>query len=189
MAQPVSTGLVQVYCGNGKGKTSAALGLAVRAAGHGAKVLFARFMVSCTAYGEMKGLEPVTAVEVVLLGKDVPEGLAVSDYSKYHIEPGKPAAEDIVAAETGLDLCRNALAEGAYDIVVMDEVLYAVEYGLLSAGAVIDAVRARSKGVEAVLTGGRATKGIIRIADLVTEFEEVRHHYRKGIIGVEGIDY
>ena len=186
MKDRLETGLVQTYFGGGKGKTTAALGLAVRAAGRGARVLFARFMISCRAYGEIEAVKALDEIEIVLLGREVDESEDIDDYAKYHVDRSNPREDDIDAAAVALRFCRREMAEGACDVVVLDEVLYAIEYGLLPVGDVVEAVNGRANGVEAVLTGGTAP---IELSDLATEFCEIRHHMGRGITGVEGIDY
>jgi cob(I)alamin adenosyltransferase len=170
--------LVIVHTGDGKGKTTAALGLGLRAAGHGRKVLVLQFIKGPQKSGEhesVKKLEPL--VEIRRAGKgfvDLKKG---------------PGEEDIAAAREGLKQAADALNSGDYGLVVLDEILYAVGYGLLSAGEVIEAVRSRRPDVDVVLTGRNAPAQIVEMADTVTEFREVKHPFRKGIKARKGIEF
>ena len=170
-------GLVQVYTGNGKGKTTAALGLALRAAGSGLRTYIGQFLKS-RHYGELvtvRRLAPYVTVEQY--------GLA----GWVHVNGVTP--EQRAAAQEGLAKVRRALLSGEYDLVVADEINIALDFGILTEGEVIDLIDNRPPQVELVLTGRRAAVSIIGRADLVTEMQEVRHPYRQGIPARVGIEF
>ena len=171
-------GLVIVNTGDGKGKTTAALGAAMRAAGHGRKVLVMQFIKGPWKSGEhetARRLGPL--VEMRTVGK----GFVRPD--------GRPEEEDIAAAQKGLKETRKALASGEYGLVILDEILYAIDYGLLTLEDVLDAVGARGTGVDVILTGRNAPSAIVELADTVTEFREIKHPFRRGIKARRGIEY
>ncbi len=167
-------GLVQVYTGNGKGKTTAAIGLAVRAAGHGLRTFIGQFMKG-TPYGELSVQEMTGGlVQIRQLGTD----------SLVHTITER----DHQLAGNGLVICREALHSGNYDIVILDEINVAVYMDLLKEDQVLELIRTRPEGVELVLTGRYATKAVLETADLVTEMKEIRHPYQAGIAAREGIE-
>lgn len=170
----MSPGLVQVYTGNGKGKTTAALGLAVRAAGRGFSVFIGQFMKG-VQYGEL-AIEKFTdgRVHIRQFGTD----------SLIHTAN----ENDRRLARAGLEICREAIQSGDYDICVLDEVNIAIHMGLLDVKSVAELVKNRPKGVELVLTGRYAPQEILDLADLITEMKEIRHPYQKGIPAREGIE-
>jgi len=170
-------GRVQVYTGDGKGKTTAALGLALRAAGHGLATYFGQFLKGRPT-GELRAarrLHPHLKVEQ--FGR------------KDFLRPdGDPDQEDIDRARRGLARCRRAMRSGRYRIVVLDEVNVAVDLGLLSEKEVLDALDERPAEVEVVLTGRGAPPAFLRRADLVTEMKERKHYYVKGVKARKGIE-
>lgn len=169
-------GLVQVYTGDGKGKTTAAFGLAVRAAGHGYHTYIGQFMKG-QDYGELRGaamLAPYVTVEQY--------GAAT------FLRAGDVSDRDRSLALAGLERARAALASGRYEIVVLDEVLMALYFDLAPLAALLDLIATRPPGVELVLTGRRAPCEVIDVADLVTEMVEVKHPYRRGIGARKGIE-
>jgi cob(I)alamin adenosyltransferase len=168
-------GYVQVYTGDGKGKTTAALGLAVRAAGAGLRVLFAQFV---------KGQRCAEHEALERLGDRV----AVRMYGREDFIHGEPSAEDVAAARQGLAEVREALASGRHDVVVLDEASVAVKLGLFSAEDLMSALEARAEGVEAVVTGRDAPAELVKRADLVTEMRAVKHYYDQGVEGRRGIE-
>jgi cob(I)alamin adenosyltransferase len=174
----MSSGYVQVYTGNGKGKTTAALGLALRAAGHGFRTYIAQFL-KARPTGELeaaKRLAPLIRIEQ--FGR---EGFVV-------VKDGGPDDEDKARAEAGLARAREALLSGEYRIVVLDEVNTALHFKILSESAVLELVERRPPGVELVLTGRYAPAAVIERADLVTEMAEVKHYSAKGVKAREGIE-
>ncbi len=169
-------GYVQVYTGNGKGKTTAAVGLGMRAAGAGLRVLMVQFMKG-RRYSELDSIALVPNFEVAQHGRD-------EFVSKEH-----PEDVDLELAGAGLDHARKAIESGQYDLVILDEVNVAADFGLVPVGEVAGIVRARPRHVEVVLTGRYAPKEFIDMADLVTEMNETRHFYSKGVKARKGIEY
>jgi len=170
-------GLVQIYTGDGKGKTTAALGLALRAAGWGLKTFIGQFMKG-RDYGE---LEAVRALAPLITIEQFGRNAFV------HVKEGTP--EDRKAAQEGLQATRTAMETGEYDIVVLDEINVALFFRLLTVEEVLDVIDARPSHVELILTGRRVPQKLIEQADLVTEMREVKHPYQKGISARRGIEY
>ncbi len=169
------TGHVQVYTGDGKGKTTAAIGLAVRAAGHGWRVLIVQFIK-----GQPSG-------ELDLLRRRCPE-IAVEQYGGGRFIHGTPAPEDIEAARRGLDRLRGAVTAGVYNMVVADEANGAVACGLFPVAALLELIDARRPDVELVFTGRDAHPDLIARADLVTEMRMIKHYYAAGVAARPGIE-
>lgn len=168
-------GFVQVYTGNGKGKTTAALGLAMRAAGAGLKVFIAQFIKSKRT-SEHHALERFE------------ESITVQQYGKGLLIRRKPGPADIKAAQKGYADVREALRQRQYDVVIMDEANVAVHYGLLSVEDLLDLMKEKPKDVELVITGRYADQRIMDAADLVTEMKEIRHYWSKGTQARRGIE-
>ena len=168
-------GYVQVYTGDGKGKTTAALGLAIRAAGAGLKVYFAQF-VKGMKYSELTALEKLS------------ESITVKQFGRDCFIHKKPQEEDIQAALHGLKEAKEIMCSGKYQVVVLDEANIAIYYRLFSVEDLLDFIRARPEAVELVVTGRRADPRIIEEADLVTEMREIKHYYQKGIQARDGIE-
>ena len=168
---------VQVYTGNGKGKTTAALGLAVRASGHGWRVKILQFLKGWDFYGEIRGLESLPGVELARTG--------TPDY----VPKGGAREVDLQEARRGMNLAREALTSGDYDLVILDEINVAADYGLVDPQEVLALLDLRSPRTEVVLTGRYAPEVFLERADLVTEMREVRHPYRKGVKAREGIEF
>ena len=173
--RPWQRGYVQVYTGDGKGKTTAALGLALRAAGAGAKVFIAQFV---------KG-RPTS--ELTALSR-FPDLITIKQYGREHFIIGEPAPEDIEVAEEGLEEARQAIASGDYPLVILDEANVAVALELFSAEALLAVVNAKPEHVEIVITGRNADQRIVDRADLVTEMRQVKHYYKQGVTARSGID-
>lgn len=167
-------GCVQVYTGNGKGKTTAALGLALRACGAGWRVLFGQFI---------KARE---TSEIRILREKLPD-ITVEQYGRGMLR-GVVNDEDRAAARQGLDRLRAAMAGGAYDLVVADELNVALAKGLVPLDAVLDLIRNKPPQVELVLTGRGAHPGVIEHADLVTEMRCIKHYLDAGVPAREGIE-
>ncbi len=172
---PWERGYIQVYTGDGKGKTTAALGLALRAAGVGAKVFIAQF-VKGTKSAELAALERLGDL------------ITVKQYGRGHFIVGEPEEEDIQAARAGLAEVRQIIASGEYPLVVLDEANVAVHFGLFTADELLETVKSRPQHVEVVITGRRAHQRIIDAADLVTEMREVKHYYTQGVPARRGIE-
>ncbi|MDR2089656.1 MAG: cob(I)yrinic acid a,c-diamide adenosyltransferase [Clostridiales Family XIII bacterium] len=170
----LAKGYMQVYTGDGKGKTTAALGLALRALCAGGRVYFGQFMKGQN-YSELKAVEHFARLTLVQFGDP-------------HFVCGKPSPEDIAHARSGLSQIDEALAAGGYDVVILDEANTAMSCGLLSPREVLDVVARRPARTEVVLTGRGAPCEIIEAADLVTEMREIKHYYRAGVEARVGIE-
>ncbi len=180
-------GMIQVYTGNGKGKTTAALGLSLRALGAGKKILFLQFLKAPT-YSEHKILPqfaPQLTVENV--GKPffiAPEGMmSAEEKAKWQdsvviFPPGNPPADYQALVDKGMARAREALAGGAYDLVVLDEINVALHFGLITWTALEAILDGKAEHTEVVLTGRGATPELIAKAHLVTEMKEIKHYYQ-----------
>ncbi len=170
-------GLIEVYTGDGKGKTTAALGLALRAAGHGLKVCIIQFMKGWPHYGELKAVNFVPGITLKQFG------------GPHFVDRNNPLPQDIEMAREALEEARRAMHSGLYDIIILDEINVALDFGLISLEEVISLLEEKPEKVELVLTGRNAHPEIIRRAHLVTEMKELKHPYRHGIVSRKGIDY
>ncbi len=172
-------GLIIVHTGPGKGKTTAALGLAMRAVGSGLRVLMVQFIKGSWHYGELDAAE--------MLGKDK---LTIQPMGRGFVKlGGEMDPEDKKAAEAAWTFAREKLFSGEYDMIVLDEINYAINYGLLPVGPVVEALQQKPEMVHVVLTGRSAPAEIVEVADTVTEMREVKHAYQKGIEAQRGIEY
>ena len=170
-------GLVQVYTGNGKGKTTAAFGQALRAIGHGYRVCIIQFMKG-RKYGEFLAAERrLPNLTIHLAGLDS------------FVMRENPAPLDIELARRGLDLARRAIASGDYDMVIMDEINVAADFRLVPLDDIIDLIRNKPAPVDLILTGRYAPPEIVAIADTVSEITEIRHHYHAGVKERAGIEF
>ena len=167
-------GYVHVYTGNGKGKSTAAFGLAVRAACAGKSVYIGQF-VKDMKYSETAIAEKFSNMTIEQLG----EGCFIY---------APPEDKDRVAAQTGLTSIKEKMKSGTYEVVILDEIFIAIYYGLVSDQDLLDALRQRHPSVEVVLTGRYAPDTIIAAADLVTEMKEIKHYYSQGVLSRKGID-
>ena len=168
-------GYIHVYTGEGKGKTTAALGLAIRAAGAGYKVFLAQFAKG-GRYSELNAL------------KRFDDLITVEQFGLGRFINGKPTQSDIEAARNGLKKLRNIVASGEYKVVIMDEANIAVYYNLFSTEELINLVDQKAEKTELIITGRHASPEIIKKADLVTEMKAVKHYYNEGVkarIGIE----
>lgn len=178
MAKPrLENGLVHVYTGNGKGKTSAAFGLALRASGNGFRVLIIQFIKGGFDYGELHAIKFLSNIELKAFGR-----------GKF-IRKMPPEEEDVRLAREGFELAKKMIKKGDFDVVVLDEINVAVHLKLLKIDDVLDLIHNKPKHVELVLTGRDAPSEIVEIADLVTEMREVRHPYASGVPPRKGIEY
>jgi len=168
-------GYIQIYTGDGKGKTTAALGLALRAAGAGLKVYIAQFIKSGD-YSEIKALARFA------------ERITVEQFGRGRFIKGKPAPEDVAAARKGLQAIRNALDSGDYQVVIMEEGNVAAACGLLAVDEILDLMAGKPENVELVITGRSADSRVIETADLVTEMKAVKHYYEAGVAARVGIE-
>ena len=170
-------GTIQVYTGNGKGKTTAALGLALRAAGYGYKTYMGQFMKG-QEYGELKSVKKLSPLIVLeQFGRK----------SFLHVTEN-PEEEDIHRARLGLRKCLAAMLSGKYRIIVLDEINMALHFHLLGEKDVLAFLDHKPNDIEVILTGRHAPLSLIRRADLVTEMKEKKHYYRKGLAARKGIE-
>jgi cob(I)alamin adenosyltransferase len=170
------TGYVQVYTGDGKGKTTASLGLVVRALGQGLRPAVLQFMKGDPTWGEIVTLKRLD-VPVVQCGLD------------HWVHAGKISDEDRAAAAEGLARGRALVESGEYDLVVLDEINTALYFELVELDDVLAMLAARPAAVELVLTGRRAPEGLIAAADLATEMRPLKHYYDAGVRARPGIEY
>ncbi|MBP6978195.1 MAG: cob(I)yrinic acid a,c-diamide adenosyltransferase [Bacteroidales bacterium] len=172
----INRGYIHVYTGNGKGKTTAALGLALRAAGAGKQVLIAQFV---------KG-NPYSEIE--LIERHLPS-INIKQYGLGCFIVNAPTAEDIQAARSGLQQVAELMASGKYNLIILDEATIALYYNLFSMNELIQVIQSRPEETEIVITGRYAPSALIEIADLVTEMNEVKHYYSQGVTAKKGIEY
>jgi len=171
---PWQRGYIQVYTGNGKGKTSAALGLALRAVGAGLKVYIAQF-VKGMKYSELEAL------------KRFPE-ITLEQFGRECFIHQQPQEEDIAIARRGLNRVKEVLASGRYHLVILDEANIATYFQLFSVDELLQVLKQKPLEVELVITGRYADQKVVEKADLVTEMEEVKHYYLKGVQARSGIE-
>lgn len=169
--------MLQVYTGSGKGKTTASLGLALRAMGHGLKVYMIQFMKGSQEYGEYK------------IRHKLPNFTLVQSGLPTFVDKKKPEPKDIALAKEGFKKACHAIKSKLYDIVILDEINVALEYKLLELSKVIQLIETAPKNIELVLTGRHAHPKIIKMADLATEMKEVKHYYKKNIEMRKGFEY
>lgn len=168
-------GYVQVYTGNGKGKTTAALGLAVRAAGAGLRVYIAQFIKKrrCSEHAALEAFGGMITIRQfgggLLLGR-------------------KPSAADIRAAQKGIESSRKEIVSGEYDLVILDEANVAAHYELIFVRDLLDLIEGKPAGIELVITGRYADKKVMDAADLVTEMREIKHYSKEGVKARRGIE-
>ena len=170
-------GIVQVFTGNGKGKTSAALGSVLRALGHNLRVYIVFFMKGKYPYGEFSILSKLPNVEVASFGL------------RCLIDPANINPDEIEQAKLALSAARTALLGSNYDLVVLDEVNVAVHFKLIELDDVIQLINDRPQNVDLILTGRYADARVIELADLATEMVKLKHHYDKGVKARKGIEY
>jgi cob(I)alamin adenosyltransferase len=173
----LTRGLVQIFTGEGRGKTSAALGTVIRALGQGLKVCIIVFMKGDYPYSEWSFLSKMPDVRVERFGL------------RTFIDPNKIKPEEKEQAEKALSLAREVITSNNYDLVVLDEVNIAVAWKLVELDEVIKIIRGKPQNVELILTGRYADVKLIELADLVTECVKIKHPYDKGILARKGIDY
>jgi cob(I)alamin adenosyltransferase len=168
-------GYIQVYTGDGKGKTTAALGLAIRAAGAGLKVFIGQFIKGRIAseHNALKRFE---------------NEIAVKQYGTGFVKE-KITEKAKATALRGLNEIKHIIYSGDFDVVILDEINVAIHKGLINVDDVIDILRSKPQGVEIVLTGRNCHQKIVKLANLVTEMKEVRHYYKKGVKARRGIEY
>lgn len=183
-------GIVEVYTGNGKGKTTASIGLAIRASGWGLKVSIYYFMKT-GGYGENLTLSKLDTVKQKFFGKDyfLTKDEKIAKKFNAVLVKDKPPEDYAQLVKNGLEEARKEMLSGETDIIILDEVLTAIFYNLVSESDVLDLIEEKPESVELVLTGRYAPQKIIEMADLVTEMKEIKHPYSKGISARKGIEY
>ena len=173
-------GLVIVYTGGGKGKTTAALGMALRAVGYGHKVCMIQFIKGSWHYGEMDSSKKLAPeFELVAIGKGfvgiLDDTSPKEDHEKY--------------AEEAIKVCKDKILSEKYDLIILDEINYAVNLSLINIKNVVDLIKLKPKKLDLVLTGNHAKEEILKLADLVTEMKEIKHPFQSGIKAKKGIDF
>ncbi len=178
-------GLILIYTGNGKGKTSASLGAAFRALGHGWRVLVIQFFKGDwpVVFGELEmGKRLTPQFDVLQLGKGFVK----------HMGDQKPFDEHLAAAKEALRIAREQIVSGAYDLIILDEIIYAIDYAgvqLVTLEAILELLDAKPPALHLILTGRNAPQALIDRADLVTEMQEIKHPWQQKIPAQVGIDY
>lgn len=167
--------MIQVYTGNGKGKTTAALGLALRASGAGLKVYIGQFVKS-GCYNEIKALKKIKNIKVEQFGL----GCFIKRL---------PSSKDLLSAEKGLRRAKGLIAEKIYDLVVLDEINVALKLKLIKLEEVLVLIKETPKKTELILTGRQAHPEIIKAADLVSEITDKKHYYKRGLKARRGIEF
>ncbi len=168
--------MIQIYTGDGKGKTTAALGLALRVLGYGEKVFMIQFLKGRT-YGELVCCEDIPNMTIVMSGRDA------------FVKKGNPEEIDLRMAREGLDLAKRVIMAGEHRLVILDEINVALDYGLMDLAEVLAVLKERPPHVEIVCTGRYAPAELIEAADLVSEMREVKHYYHAGVEMRKGIEY
>lgn len=169
-------GYIQIYTGNGKGKTTAAIGLSVRAVGTGKKVFFAQF-VKGQIYSEVKAIQSFLPA------------ITIKQYGLECFIFNKPSQADIDKAREGFEEVSTIIISGDYDLVVLDEANIAIYYNLFTSGQLIDLLMKKREETEIIITGRYAPLDLIEFADLVTEMQEIKHYYTHGVQAREGIEF
>ena len=168
--------MIHIYTGNGKGKTTAALGLALRASGAGLRVYIGQFIKGKNYYSELKTLKKLKNITVEQFGR----GCFIT---------GKPGKKDIEVTRKGLEKIKRIIAGRNYDVIILDEINIAVKLKLLAAKEVIDIMKKVSPRCELILTGRYAHPDFLKLAHLVSEIRQKKHYYKKGIKARKGIEY
>jgi len=176
-SRPFGQGLVEVFTGNGKGKTSAALGTAIRALGHNLRVYIIFFMKGRYPYGEREILSRLPNIGFSVFGED------------YFVDKDNIKPEEKEDAREALNKAREVINSGNYDVVILDEINVAAGWNLLDTDDVLQLIENKPKNVELILTGRYADKRLIEAADLVTEMVKVKHPYDRGVKARRGIEY
>ncbi len=173
-------GLIIIHTGPGKGKTTAALGAALRAVGQGLRVLMVQFIKGSWHYGELEAAK--------MLGD---EHLKILPMGRGFVKVGaeKPDAEDVRMVQEAWQFARGEILSGRYEMVILDEINYAISYKMLAPELVVETLEHKPETVHVILTGRNAHPSLVELADLVTEMREVKHPYHKGIRAQKGIEY
>lgn len=169
-------GYIQVYTGNGKGKTTAAFGLSLRAVGAGKRVFFAQFVKG-------KHYSEIEAVQRFL------PAITVKQYGRGCFIVNAPTQADIDMARQGLEEVSRVIASGKYDVVILDEANIAMHYQLFTVNELINIIESKPEETEIIITGRNAPPQLVEIADLVSEMREVKHYYTQGVDARIGIEF
>jgi len=175
----IRRGLIIVNTGPGKGKTTAAMGTALRAVGQGLRVLMLQFLKGSWHYGE---LDAVKAFGDKFVMKQMGRGFV-------KVGAEKPDSEDVRMVEEAWAEGEKAIQSGDWDLVILDEINYAISYGMLDPAKVVESLKRKPEMVHVILTGRNAHPTIVEIADTVTEMRQVKHAYEKGVMAQRGIEY
>ena len=175
----IRRGLIIVNTGPGKGKTTAAMGTALRAVGQGMRVLMLQFLKGSWHYGE---LDAVQAFGDKFVMKQMGRGFV-------KVGAEKPDSEDVRMVEEAWSEAEKAMQSGEWDLVVLDEINYAISYGMLDPARVVESLKKKPEMVHVILTGRNAHPTIVDLADTVTEMRQVKHAYEKGVLAQRGIEY
>jgi|YelNatPaOPRAMG01_1025707.scaffolds.fasta_scaffold05059_2 cob(I)alamin adenosyltransferase len=192
----LSLGLIEVYTGNGKGKTTAALGQALRSVGHNLSVLFVQFIKGNSFSGELFSSKFLPNFSFWQFGRDCKLSSAIRDNIISCIECGEcfigeegPKDLDYKIVREGWERVKKVIMDEKFDIIILDEISFAIKLGIISLEEVLDVLKNKPISLEIILTGRDMPEELISIADLVTEMKEIKHPYKKGIISRWGIDY
>jgi len=169
--------MIQVYTGNGKGKTTASLGLALRASGQKKKLMMIQFMKGKVNYGELKSAKLLPGFTIKQFGRPT------------FVDKKNPAPADIRGAMEALDFAAKTIGSRKYDIVILDELNVALDFKLIPLDEVLLLLAWAPRELELVITGRNAHPKVIKLADLVSEVREVKHYYRQGVQARKGIEY
>ena len=169
-------GYIQIYTGNGKGKTTAALGLALRASAYGKKIFIGQF-VKGMKYGELESI------------KKFSDTITLKQFGRDCFIYNDPEPEDIQIAREGWDLVNKILSENKIDILILDEIGIAIHYKLISVEEVIDFIKRKPSEMELILTGRNMPEELFELVDLVTEMREIKHYYKADVPAREGIEF
>ncbi len=168
-------GFIQIYTGDGKGKTTASLGLALRAAGYGYKIFIGQFMKG-QYYGELTSIRHIREIDIEQFGDEV--CIRREEVTDIHKQHGKDGIRRIL----------QVIESGEYQVIIMDEVCVAIWFGIVDTESVLRIMKSKPDGVELVLTGRKAPEKLIKAADLVTEMKEIKHYYTTGVLARAGIE-
>ena len=179
MAEEIRKGLIIVNTGPGKGKTTAAMGTGLRAVGSGMRVLMLQFLKGSWHYGELDAVEAFG------------DKFVMKQMGRGFVKVGGAATdpEDIKLVEQAWKEAEQAILSSQYDLVILDEINYAISYGMLDAAKVVTVLKRKPEMVHVILTGRNAHPSIVEIADTVTEMKQVKHAYEKGVMAQRGIEY
>jgi cob(I)alamin adenosyltransferase len=172
----MNKGYIQIYTGNGKGKTTAAFGLALRASAYGKKIFIGQF-VKGMKYGELDSI------------KKFSDTITLKQFGRDCFIFNDPEPEDIQVAREGWDLVNSILNENSVDILILDEIGIAIHYKLISAAEVADFIKRKPTEMELILTGRYVPEELFELADLVTEMREIKHYYKADVPAREGIEF